>query len=61
MKCYLENMGAISSENIIAMKQAVVHFSTNEDIINSCVKEQSDIGMIMMMKQAILHVERQNI
>lgn len=44
MKCYLENVGALSSDNLIVMNQAVSHFATNEDIINNCLKEQNDIG-----------------
>lgn len=45
MKCYLETVGVLSSDNEITMKQATSHFSTSEDIISNCVKEQSDIGM----------------
>lgn len=53
MKCYLENLGALSSDNVIAMKQAVLHFSTNEDLINSCLTEQSDIGMMLLVYNRI--------
>lgn len=47
MKCYLENVGALSAENTIAMNQAVSHFSTNDDVINSCMLEINDIGMMI--------------
>lgn len=45
MKCYLEIAGVLAPDNQIAMKQAISYFSTSEDIINSCRKEQTDIGI----------------
>ncbi len=53
MKCYLENAGALSSDNKIAMEQAMVHFSASEDIIKSCLEEQSEIGMSINLHQKI--------
>ncbi|KAJ6636111.1 General odorant-binding protein 84a [Pseudolycoriella hygida] len=46
MKCYLEKVGVMSSENVIDMKAATQHFSTNEDLINSCLMEQSEIDSL---------------
>lgn len=45
MKCYLEMVGVVSTENDVAIKQAMSHFSTSDDIINNCLKEQSEIGI----------------
>ncbi|XP_037032598.1 uncharacterized protein LOC119071706 [Bradysia coprophila] len=43
MKCYMENVGAITADNTIKMEQAKVHFGTNDDVITSCFKELSEI------------------
>lgn len=59
MKCYLENVGVLSSDNIINVQQAVLHFTTNEDLINSCVVEQSEIGIDDFLQQ-ILPTENLN-
>lgn len=49
MKCYLENVGAITADNTIEMKQATVHFATNEDLITGCRKELSEIGIMKII------------
>lgn len=57
MKCYLENVGVISTDNAIVIKQATVHFATNEDVVASCMKELSEIGMEMICPKFRLATE----